>query len=109
MVVGRIGDEIGGRRIEGSGEGRGLVVEASVTEGAVHGVELHAVFEILIGGGERVGDARGVTLHGGVDGAHQQVVFHVGWFDVGGCGEETEHGETESAKDEDKQRDDDAE
>ena len=80
-----------------------------MAEGAVHGVELHAVFEILIGGRERVGDVRGVALHGGVDGAHGEVAFDVRRLDVGGCRQEAEHGEAESAEDEDDERDDYAE
>ena len=49
-IVGRIGDEIRRRRIERVGESGGLAVESSVAESAVHGVELHAIFKILIGG-----------------------------------------------------------
>src|SRR5579871_2303721 len=63
-IVGRIGDEVRRRRIEGSRERRGLAVEGSVAKSAIHGVELHAVFEIGIGRRERIADARGMTVHG---------------------------------------------
>ena len=60
-------------------------------------------------GGERVGDARSVALHGGVDGAHGQAALEVRRANVGGGGKKPEHGEAESAEDEDEERDDDTE
>jgi hypothetical protein len=85
------------------------VVEASVAKGAIHGVEFDALDEVIFIGHERVGDARSVTLHGSVGGAHSEVLFPMRRFDVS-CGrEETEQGETESAEDENQNSDDDAE
>lgn len=108
-IVGGIGDETGSGRIERMREGSGFAVEASVAEGAVHGVELHAVFEILISGREWVGGARRMPFGGSIDGTHGDVGFKVRRLDVGGSGEKPEHSEAECAEDEDEKRDDDAE
>src|SRR5690242_4434448 len=48
-IVRRIGNEIGWWWIEGCSERRRLPVESSVAESAIHGIELHAVFQVLIG------------------------------------------------------------
>ena len=61
-IVGRIGDQVRRRRIEGIAERGGLAIEASVAQGAIHGVELHTVDQVLIGGRERD------WLRGGRDG-----------------------------------------
>ena len=74
-VVGRVGDEIGRWRIERCGESGRFAVEASVTESAVHGVELHAVFQILIRRGQRVGKVGSVAIHRGIDGTHGQAAL----------------------------------
>src|SRR5579872_4674707 len=50
-----------------------------------------------------------MTIGGGIDGAHGEVAFEVWRLDVGGGGNESEHGETEAAEDKDEERDDDAE
>src|SRR6266567_8330083 len=69
-----------------------------MAEGAIHGVELHALFKVLIGGGQRVVDARRMAFHGGIDGSHGQAMFKVRGFDIGGGGEKSEHGEAEAAQ-----------
>jgi hypothetical protein len=108
-VVGCIGDQVWRRRVERHGERGGLAVEASVAQGAVHGVELHAVLKILIGGREGVVDAGSVAFHGGIHCTRGQAMFEVWRLDVGGGGDESEHGEAEAAEDEDEERDDCAE
>lgn len=108
-VVGRIGDEIRRRRIKRCGEIGRLVVEASMAEGAVHGVELHAVNEVGVGGCERVGKAGSVAFGRGVDGTHGNVALPVRRFDIGGGREKTEKSEAESTENENEERDDDAE
>src|SRR3954470_17384466 len=45
-VVGRIRDEVWRRRIKRGRESGRLAVEASVTKGAIHGVELHTLNQI---------------------------------------------------------------
>src|ERR1700751_38361 len=67
-IVGRIRNKVRRRRVERGREGRGLSVETSMTERAIHGVELHAVFAVLVGGSERVADTGSMTVHGGVNG-----------------------------------------
>ncbi len=108
-IVGRVGDEVGRGRIEIAGKRSRLAVETSVAESAVHGVELHAILKILVGGGERVVHAGRVALHGSIHRAHRELPLGVGRFYVGGGREETKHGETESAEDKNENRDDDTE
>jgi hypothetical protein len=98
-IVRRIGDEIGRGRVEGVGERVGFAVEASVTEGAIHGVELHAVLKVLIVRRHWVREVWGVALHRGVDGAHGDAGLEVGRGYVGSGGKESEHGQAEAAED----------
>src|ERR1039458_328761 len=97
---------VSGLGMGGAGRWWGLAVEASVAEGAVHGVELHALFKIRIGGRQRIGDARSMALHGGIDGSHRQAAFHVRRLDVCGRRKETEHSEAKPAEDEYQERND---
>src|SRR5579859_2238560 len=76
---------------------------------AMHGVKLHAVFQIFVRGRQRIVDARRVALHGSIDGAHRQMTLEVRGFDVGRSREESEHRETETTQDEDEKSDDYAE
>src|SRR5579871_198765 len=55
-IVRRIRYEIRRRRIERSDERRRLAIKTSMAEGAVHGVKLHAIFEVRIGRSERIVD-----------------------------------------------------
>src|SRR5271157_3714892 len=99
-VVGWVGDEIGSWRVEGVGERSRFPVECTVTDGAVHGVELHAIFKVLVAGGQRIGDVGSVALHGCIHRGISQVMFPAWWWDVGVGGEEAERGEPESAENE---------
>src|SRR5271166_3210626 len=79
-----------------------------MAEGAIHGVELHAVFKTLIRRHERVGDARRVTLNRRVNGSHREMALKMRRLDVGDGGKKAKHGEAEPAEDENQERDDDA-
>jgi len=105
-IIGRIGNEIWRRRIKGVRQSLRLAVEASVAEGAVHGVELHAVFQVFVGGRQRIVDAGSVTLHGGIDRAHGQMTFEMRGLNVCTRGEKSEHGETKTTEDEDEKTND---
>src|SRR5450432_549919 len=47
-IIQRIADELWGRRVKRALERIGLVVEPSVTKGAVHGVDFHSVDQIVV-------------------------------------------------------------
>src|ERR1700722_12368092 len=49
-IVGRIRNEVWSRRIKRVAQRRRLAVQAAVTKSAIHGVQLHALFEVLVGG-----------------------------------------------------------
>src|ERR1700693_4297134 len=99
-VVGRIGDEVGCGRVERVRERRGLAIESAVAKGAVHGVKLHSIFEVLICRRHWVGDVGSVTLHGGVDGCVGDAFLEVRWGNIRVGGKEAEHSEAESAENE---------
>src|SRR5205807_8686356 len=94
-------NQVGWRRIQGVSKGGRLAVEASVTERAVHGVELDAVDEVLVVGHEGVGDARGVALHGGIDGSDGEMPLQMRRRDIGGSGKKAEARNAESGKNQD--------
>src|SRR5689334_2071275 len=61
-VVRRIGNEIRWWWIKGRCERRRFAIKSSVAESAVHGIELHAILQVLIGRHEWVADAGCVAL-----------------------------------------------
>ena len=77
--------------------------------GAVHGVELHAIFKVLIAGRQGICDVGSVTLHGSVDGPLGDAMLEARWGDVCVGGDEAEHGEAEPAKNQYEKSDDYAE
>src|SRR5579864_7230478 len=107
-IVWWIGDEIWRRRVKRRSEGRRFSVERTVAECAVHRVELHAVFQVLVRGHERVGNTGGMALRRSIDSAHGEMTFPMGRLDIRGGRKEAKRGEAESAQDEDKERDDNA-
>ena len=97
-ILGRIRDEIGSGRVEGGCQRRGLTIESAVAKSAVHGVDLHAVDKILISGGHGICHASRMTLHRGVEGCIGDPLLEPGRGNIGGGGEEAEHGEAQPAK-----------
>src|ERR1019366_3452440 len=81
-----------------------FVVERPVTGGAVHGVNLHAVNQIVVGGGQRIGYTWGMTVHGSVESVHGNAHLDVGRRRVGVGGHIAEQGESQSAEHKNKNR-----
>ena len=61
-VVWRIGSEIRWGGIKGRCEKRRFAIKGSVAKSAIHGIELHAIFQVLISRHERVADTGCVAL-----------------------------------------------
>ena len=99
-IVGRIGDESSAAADRTNWRADGLAVEAC------HGRERSSWCRASCRRSdshrwaEWVGDARSMTFHGSVDGAHGDAALEVRRCDVGVGGEKAEHGEGESAENE---------
>jgi hypothetical protein len=71
-----------------------------MAEGAVHGVELHAIFKVLVGGRKGIGDTGGMSLHGSIHGPICNTPLETGWGDVCVGRNEAKHGKAESTENE---------
>jgi hypothetical protein len=80
-----------------------------MADGAVHGVELHAILKVLIARRQGISDVRSVALHRGIDGSVSNVVLPVGWGNVCVGGKEAKRGEAEASENKHEKSDDDAE
>src|ERR1700704_4896977 len=69
-----------------------------MAEGAVHGVKLHAIFQVLVGGWHRIRNAGSVPFHGSVYGTHGKAFLDVWRRHVGIRRKKSKHGEAEPAQ-----------
>ena len=76
-VVGRIGNEIGSRRIEIIGERQRACGRGRRGTGAIHSVKLHAVDQVGVDGRKRIGVVGSVAIRGSVHGGRWPMSFQV--------------------------------
>src|SRR5262249_25813782 len=105
-IVERIGDDLRRRGIERVLEWTGLLVERAVAAGAVHGVDLHAVDEVVGGGRGGAVDGGGGVIHGSVEGGHGDAHLHVAGGGVGVGGHKAKEQEASGGREKHDQRDD---
>src|SRR6185369_9847994 len=99
-IIQGMNNQLGRRRVEGTIERTGFVVEASVTQGAVHGVDFHSIDQVFVSRGHGIGQARGMALHGGIHGGHGDAAFHLRRNGVGIRGQESKRGDGQPSQEE---------
>src|SRR5205085_5642126 len=107
-IIKRLKDDLRRRRVKRILKRAGLLVESAVTEGAVHGVNLHAVDQIRVSSRNWIIDARSVTLHGGVQRAGSDAGFERRRGSVGSGGKESKPCNSQTEHNQDEQRENDA-
>src|SRR6185437_12207918 len=90
-IIKRLKDDLRRGRVKRILKRAGLLVESAVTEGAVHGVNLHAVDQVGISSRNWIIDARSVTLHRGVQRAGSDAGFERRRGSVGSGGRNPSH------------------
>src|SRR5438270_205711 len=65
-IIQRLKNQLRRRRIETVLQRAAFFVKRSVTQGAAHGVDLHAIDQVYVGSGHGVIYARRMPLHGGI-------------------------------------------
>src|SRR5712692_3461706 len=95
-IVERIKDKTRGWRVERFSEYRRLAVETTMTDCAIHGVDLQAFDQVLVGRRNGVVQARGAAFHGSVERSHRNLLLELRWSGIGVGREEAEQGKSDA-------------
>jgi len=97
-VVGRMKNELWGRRIERGTKRRGLAIKGAMASSAIHGVNLHPIDEILVRWQDRAVHMRRTAIGGGIDSAHSKMAFEPWRRSVGVGGKKSKQCETKASQ-----------
>ena len=91
-IVERFHNDLWRRRVHRMFEQAGFVIQTSVTDSAIHVVDLHAIYQVLIARGKRVVDPGRMPIHGRIQSIASDASFKSWWRRVGAGRQQTKLG-----------------